>query len=119
MKKKMACNENIIYSINEILKKEAESQIKDCDEFHDPDLLSLDLVECCELCDKLLNYNYFEESESLIDQAIAAFNRGECKLKNWLRKLEWSSIYRYELREKKKDMARLFELIVKSSEDWC
>lgn len=115
MEEVKACNERIIWEINNAIKDELKLQFKDAEEFYDPDLIDKDLIECNELCDKLLTYDYFEESESILDQAAedSTFNNYE-KLRR-----KWERAYNKELKNKKKDLERLFYLIANSSEVWC
>jgi len=106
-----ACSEKIIWDISEAINNEIELELNDAETFNDPDLIDENLVESKILCDKLLNYNYFEESEALLDSMI---ENKKCDKRN-----RWESIYNRELKEKKRDMRRLFNLIVDYSEDWC
>ena len=65
---KMACNEKIVWNINEVIKEELKSQVEDAELLNDPDLVDENLVECSELCNKLLTHDYFEKSESILDE---------------------------------------------------
>ena len=116
---KMACNEKIIWSINEAIKEELKSQVNDAELFNDPDLVDESLVECSELCDKLLTHDYFKESESILDEWS---NLDFCEVrysKYELTRLRWESTYNKNLKEKKEDLKRLFKLIANYSEGWC
>ena len=118
MKKIMACNEKIVYDISEVVKRELRIQLSDCEEFGDPSLLSDDLVECNELCEKILSFNYFSRSEKCLNEGVKALRRNN-SLKCSLLKYKWLILYKLDLYNKKKDLRRLFKLIVNSSEDWC
>lgn len=106
-----ACSEKIIWDISEAINKEIELELNDAETFNDPDLIDENLLESKALCDRLLNYNYFEESEALLDSMI---RDKKCDRGN-----RWEYIYNRELKEKKRDMRKLFSLIVDYSEDWC
>ena len=115
MKSVKACSERIVWEISKAIKDEVKIQLCDADTFKDPDIIDNNLVECSELCDKLLTYDYFRDSEEILNKAAE-----EKTFDNYekLRK-QWERLYNKELKEKQKDLKRLFDLIVTSSEDWC
>lgn len=109
----MACNEKIINSINDAVKFELKRQSSWSDEFEDPDMIDPSLLEASELCDKILNKNYFEESEEYLNRIIKK------KVFREFNRWKWMHIYYRNRRQKSKDLKALFKLVEKHSEDWC
>ncbi len=78
------------------------------------------LLECRKLCDKLLHYDYFNKSESYLHSAHIEFDGKNSKILMPLsiKKLDiWERLYKKDLKNKKKDLRKLFNLIVESSEE--
>ena len=94
--------EKIIYCISnqvdEILDNHSEELAPDVYE---------DLLMCSELSNKLLNYDYFKKSESILNNY---------KLDTKLIK-RWDLKQKKELKEKKNDLRQLFKLIVNNLEE--
>lgn len=73
-----------------------------------------DLIECRLLCERLLYFDYFKKSEAYLDE----HNQSECSYKKFKKVLdEWEVLYKKDLKEKRKDLERLFDLIVNTSEE--
>lgn len=113
-KSMMSCSEKIISAIKDAIQDEIVQQIQDCEELRNPDLLNKNLIECNDLCHRLLEYDYFKESEELLDDAIKSYEKDIKKETD-----KWLKLYNREIKVKKKDLKRLFDLIVEDSEDWC
>lgn len=109
----MACNERIVNSINDAVKFELKRQMSWSEEFEDPDMIDPSLLEASELCDKIMNTNYFEESEEYLNRII------KNKVFREFNRLKWMWIYYKNRRHKTRDLRELFKLIEKHSEDWC
>ena len=109
MKELMAVNEKILNDISATLEDELKRQIEDAMSKNDPDLISDKLVECKNICNKLLTHDYFERSEHYLDRLMA--NKGITVV--------WDLLYDFDLNKKQKDLRRLFNLIINYSEDWC
>ena len=111
-KKIMACNEKIITEIKNALEYELELQEINTVISNDPDEVCMDenLIKSYELCNRILDYDYFNRSESYLNKLI---NKGKGV------NIVWKILYNIDLHIKKNDMRRLFKLIVNNSEDWC
>lgn len=109
----MACNEKIIHAINDAVKYELKRQLGDSDLFGDPDIIDQNLLECSELCDKIISTNYFEHSEEILNKSIHNLDTSD------FARLRWEKAYKEDLNNKKSDMRRVFDLILNYSEDWC
>ena len=113
-----ACSERIIWEISKAIDHEYKVQLCDADMFGDPDEIDDHLLECKELCDKLLTHDYFAESEEILNSVFSSKSEIEIDKLEAIRK-KWVKMYGDELKVKKKDMKRLFNLIADYSEDWC
>lgn len=104
-------------SLFKFLKIKLEEELDEVEKYQGDDYAKMcdDLIEAIELCDKLLTYDYFKDSEDVIDTYCKqrSFNRYLFMCKNW------RMIYNFNINEKKKDMKKLFSIIANNCEDWC
>lgn len=105
--------ERIISNISKVINWSIEYH--DCNYDIDPEDFE-SLLECRDLCDKILTYNYFDASESYIDYLGKANQLKKFKCFNKVLN-KWYLLYKKDLEEKRKDLRRLFKLIVNISED--
>ena len=69
-----------------------------------------DLVRAIELCYKLLDYDYFKETESYLNgKNITAIGKWFCG---------YNIRYLFNLSKKRRDLRKLFKIIVDNSEEW-
>lgn len=103
--------EQIIYCISELV----DDALKQCEEELLPESCD-DLIECRELCDKLINHDYFEKSEKLLNKSV---DKGKLQHYTDFSKVakKWERLQKKELNERNKDLSRLFNLIVANSEE--
>ena len=75
-----------------------------------------DLITCNELCERLLYYDYFKESEEFLSKCATEYSKPIDKLDSKVIKT-WEKKQRKDLKEKRKDLKQLFKLIVDNLEE--
>ena len=75
-----------------------------------------DLLMCCELCNKIMFYDYFEGSEKYLSKCAELHSKPIDKLDSKIIK-KWERKQRKELKEKRRDLKQLFKLIVNNLEE--